>query len=123
VLAPGGRRRHVGRMNRVLATLALAGTLLAPAPPTAAQTADAPLVPPRERPRDPGVPNRLLSPSPLADPSPLDRQNALNARRDLQDALRQYDQIDRSGQGTIDDRRRMLDLQGQVDGLDRSLGR
>ena len=98
-------------MIRLLALLAVAGSVLAP--PATAQTADAPLVPPRERPRDPGVPNRLLAPSPLADPSPLDRQ----------DALRQYDQIDRGGGGTIDDRRRMLDLQGQMDRLDRSLGR
>jgi hypothetical protein len=110
-------------MIRCRSILALAGLLSCCGLAVTAQPADPLLVPPRERPRDPGVPNRLLTPSPLSTPSPLDQQNTLDARRGLQDALRQYEQIDRGGGGTIDDRRRMLDLQGQIDRLDRTLGR
>jgi len=62
--------------------------------------------------------------TPLPDrPPALERQKTLNDRQDLQGAIRQYEQLERMGDASVEDRRRRREMQGDLDRVDRALGR
>jgi hypothetical protein len=121
-------------MNRLVPALAaafLAAPALLPAAPrpAAAQAppaAEVPIPTPKPiPPRDPTAAYRFRPP-PAALPSgppAVERQRALDYRRDLSDALRERERIDALGGADIEDRRRTLELRGERDRIDRLLGR
>jgi len=124
-------------MNRLVPALAAAllaaPALVGPPPPAAAQARPAApsaaevLIPAPKPvpPRDPIAAYRFRPPPvvlPSAPPA-VERQRALDYRRDLADTLRERERLDALGGADIEDRRRTLELRGERDRIDRLLGR
>jgi hypothetical protein len=116
---------------RTLAAALVAAPALVPAAPrpAAAQAppaAEAPIPAPKPLPpRDPVAAYRFRPPPAVLPSTPpaVERQRALDYRRDLSDALRERERLDALGGADIEDRRRTLEMRGERDRIDRLLGR